>query len=67
MPPHPKKKRSYGKKGRRWSHSQLDPVAISTCAQCHSPKPPHQVCPTCGYYGGREVISMTPEEPGQES
>ncbi len=67
MPPHPKKKRNSSKKGSMHSHFQRPPVALTTCAQCRSPKPPHTVCPTCGYYAGREVIVMTPEEPAQGS
>ncbi|MBI2170474.1 MAG: 50S ribosomal protein L32 [Chloroflexi bacterium] len=65
MPPHPKKKRTHAKRGWRWSHFFKAPLALSTCAQCHNPKPTHVVCPTCGYYGGREVIVMTPEESAQ--
>jgi large subunit ribosomal protein L32 len=59
MPPLPKKKRTHAKKGTRWSHSQLAAVALSTCPQCHVSKPPHLVCDNCGYYGGREVISVS--------
>ncbi|MBI4312946.1 MAG: 50S ribosomal protein L32 [Chloroflexi bacterium] len=67
MPPHPKKKRTSARKGWRWSHLQQPAATITECAQCHSPKVPHTVCPTCGYYGGREIISMAAEEPGEES
>ena len=28
------------------------------CPQCHNPKLPHHVCPTCGTYNGREVIKI---------
>jgi len=28
---------------------------MSECPQCHEHKPPHQVCPHCGYYRGRQV------------
>jgi large subunit ribosomal protein L32 len=31
---------------------------VDECPQCHSPKLPHHVCPTCGTYNGREVIKM---------
>lgn len=29
----------------------------STCPQCKKPKLPHRVCPTCGTYAGRQVVS----------
>ena len=28
------------------------------CPQCHSQRRPHRVCPTCGYYDGREVVHV---------
>ena len=28
-----------------------------SCPQCHEPKLPHRVCPDCGYYKGKEVVS----------
>jgi large subunit ribosomal protein L32 len=30
--------------------------AVNECPQCHEPKRPHHICPTCGTYAGREVI-----------
>ena len=67
MAPLPKKKRTQARKGMRWSHSQLRPVSLSTCPQCRTPKPSHRVCPTCGYYAGREVIPTAREERRQEA
>jgi large subunit ribosomal protein L32 len=37
---------------------------VVECSQCHSFILPHQVCPTCGYYGGRMV--MVPKEKGSK-
>ena len=31
---------------------------ISKCPQCGELKLPHQVCGSCGYYKGREVVKM---------
>jgi large subunit ribosomal protein L32 len=33
-------------------------VALITCPQCKARIVPHRVCPSCGYYGGREVIAV---------
>jgi large subunit ribosomal protein L32 len=30
--------------------------ALAECPHCHERKLPHQACPHCGYYRGREVI-----------
>jgi large subunit ribosomal protein L32 len=35
----------------------LTPPSLSLCPQCNEPKLPHRVCPTCGTYKGREIIS----------
>ncbi len=67
MPPHPKKKRTSSRKGGIQSHFQRTPIGLVTCAQCRNAKPPHTVCPTCGYYAGREVVVTTQVEPGQET
>ena len=54
----PKRKTSKSRQGKRRSHLGLKPPALNLCPQCHSPKLPHYVCPTCGTYAGREVIDM---------
>jgi large subunit ribosomal protein L32 len=40
---------------RRSSHVATAP-AQAVCSQCGEPKMPHRVCPSCGYYNGREVV-----------
>lgn len=37
-------------------------VKLSECAHCHSPRLPHTVCPTCGYYKGREAVAIAKPE-----
>lgn len=67
MPPLPKKKRTQARQGKRRSHFYLRPVSLSICPQCRTPKPPHRVCGTCGYYAGREVIAVARGERAQEA
>ena len=31
---------------------------LSVCPQCGARVRPHRVCPSCGYYKGRQVISI---------
>lgn len=64
MAPLPKKKRPQSRKRSRWSHSRLALATLSTCPQCHNPKLSHRVCPICGYYAGREVLSIGESEEG---
>ena len=54
----PKRKTSKARQGKRRSHLGLNPATLENCPQCHSPKLPHHVCPTCGTYAGREVIEI---------
>lgn len=58
MGPLPKKKTSQSRQGQRRSHLHMTAVRLVDCPQCHSPRLPHRVCPTCGTYNGREVISV---------
>ena len=58
MVPLPKRKYSRARQGERRSHLGLKAAVLIDCPQCHTPKLPHHVCPTCGTYDGREVIAI---------
>ena len=36
---------------------RVNAPTTNACPHCHSPRLPHRVCPTCGNYKGREVLS----------
>ena len=54
----PKRKYAKARQGKRRGHLGLSPPSVEYCPQCHSPKLPHHVCPTCGSYAGREAIEI---------
>ncbi|MDP6625999.1 MAG: 50S ribosomal protein L32 [Nitrospinota bacterium] len=54
----PKRRTSKSKRNMRRSHDALTPPSLSECPHCHEVKMPHHVCPSCGYYKGREVIRI---------
>lgn len=54
----PKKRYAKARQGKRRSHLSMNPPATEPCPQCHNPKLPHHVCPTCGSYGGKEIIEV---------
>ncbi|HJP19246.1 MAG TPA: 50S ribosomal protein L32 [Nitrospinota bacterium] len=58
----PKRRTSKSKKNMRRSHDSLTPPTLSECPQCHEVKMPHLVCPSCGYYKGKEVIKIKEEK-----
>jgi large subunit ribosomal protein L32 len=53
----PKQKQSHARTTQRRSQHKISAPAYNACPQCHSPRRPHHVCPACGFYGGREVLS----------
>ncbi len=65
MGPLPKRRYAKARQGLRRSHLALKPTDVDTCPQCHSPRLPHHVCPTCGTYRGRQVLEVKAEKPAQ--
>ncbi len=53
----PKKKTSKSKRDMRRSHDALTAPGLSNCPQCQEPKQSHRVCPSCGFYKGKNVTS----------
>jgi large subunit ribosomal protein L32 len=43
---------------RRAYNSTMKVPQLSTCPQCAAPYVPHRVCPACGFYKGRQVITV---------
>jgi len=31
---------------------------VKNCPQCGAAQEPHRVCPSCGYYRGRQVVTV---------
>lgn len=58
----PKRKTSKSKKRMRRSHHAIKRRSLSDCPNCYESFMPHRVCPSCGYYKGREII--TPKNEG---
>jgi len=52
----PKRKTSRTRRDTRRATHSLDAPSKSVCPQCHEPKLPHRVCPSCGYYNGKEIV-----------
>lgn len=42
---------------KRSAWSAMSTVQTTACPNCHKPMLPHHVCPSCGFYDGREVGS----------
>ena len=54
----PKKKISSSRRGMRRSHHALSDSLVMECPNCGAEKRPHHVCPSCGYYNKRQIITL---------
>jgi len=55
----PKRKTSKARRDRRrTAKCRLTIPNVMACPQCHEPKLPHRICGACGYYNGKEVMSV---------
>ena len=52
----PKQRISRHRQGNRRRHIFIAPVHLVECRNCRELKRPHHVCPSCGWYNGRQVI-----------
>jgi large subunit ribosomal protein L32 len=60
--PLPKRRHSSTRRDKRRANDSVSLPAESFCPNCKEPKPPHRICPSCGYYKGREVIKNVKPE-----
>lgn len=44
-------------RSRKASHKKRTPTA-NPCPECGAPHEPHRVCPSCGQYRGRQVLTV---------
>ncbi len=49
------KHHTQSRKNMRRSHLALSKTELVKCPKCSSMIKPHRVCPTCGFYKGKEV------------
>lgn len=54
----PKRKTSPSRRNMRRSHHALTAVVPQECGNCGELKLSHHICPSCGFYDGREVIAQ---------
>jgi large subunit ribosomal protein L32 len=54
----PKRRTSKSKKRLRRGHHSGAGMRTQACPRCSSPKLPHRVCPTCGYYRGKKLVEV---------
>lgn len=58
----PKRRHSKARTRTRRSTWVLQAPGITACPQCREPKRPHYVCGNCGYYDGRQAVTVATKE-----
>jgi large subunit ribosomal protein L32 len=54
----PKRRTSKSRKRLRRGHHSGAGMATQACPRCSSPRLPHRVCGSCGYYAGKKRIEV---------
>ena len=62
----PKRRKSKSRKRTSRSNWKATPISLSKCSNCGSLIKPHNVCPFCGYYKGKQVIQIKVKESKKE-
>jgi large subunit ribosomal protein L32 len=56
--PNPKRRHSKARRDRRRTHDSLEAMSSTNCANCGAVKLPHRVCPSCGFYRGKQAVRV---------
>lgn len=54
----PKRKKSKMRKNQRKAHVKAELAQVQTCPNCGATQQTHRVCPSCGMYKGRKVLTV---------
>lgn len=54
----PKHRSTSSRRKKRASHFSLKKRQLTTCRKCKEAVMPHCVCPSCGIYAGRKVMTL---------
>lgn len=58
----PKRRHSNTRSRLRRAHDFLTAPSNSKCPQCGAARLPHRVCKKCGYYKGKQVVTIKVKE-----
>ncbi|MBI4388264.1 MAG: 50S ribosomal protein L32 [Candidatus Omnitrophica bacterium] len=56
--PNPKRRHSNQRTRTRRAHDFLKLKSISKCTNCGAAIMPHRICSHCGFYGGKQVMTI---------
>lgn len=58
----PKRRHSNTRTRLRRAHDFLKVRAMSKCSHCGAAVHPHRICAACGYYNGKQVLTIKAKE-----
>jgi large subunit ribosomal protein L32 len=58
MPHEPKKRHSRARQGKRRASIKLQVPGIVVCPNCKATIYPHTICKKCGFYNGKQVLTV---------
>ena len=58
----PKRKTSKARRNSRFANWKLSVPVLVECAHCHELIASHKVCPSCGYYDGKQAVKPKEKE-----
>jgi len=67
MPHEPKKRHSRARQGKRRAAIKLGLLALVNCPNCKSIMLPHKICKKCGFYNGRQVLTIKAKTPKEKA
>ncbi|MDF1545053.1 MAG: 50S ribosomal protein L32 [bacterium] len=56
--PLPKRRHSRTRGRKRRTNWKISAPNVVECSHCHSARLPHHICPSCGHYNGRQIITI---------
>ncbi len=58
----PKRQHSKQRSRKRRTHWKIKTKSLGKCSHCGAEILPHRVCPFCGHYKGKEIVSPKPKK-----
>lgn len=52
----PKRRVSRARRGNKRAHQKLPRLQLVRCSNCGVMIRPHHICPSCGFYRGRQML-----------
>lgn len=46
----------------RKAHIKAEVAQVGKCSNCGAPKRSHRACPECGFYDGKQVLTVAAEK-----